>query len=384
MRGHRIKQLGAGGVTLMVVWLGIVVGLRPGTAQTAPTSPSTTSPITIAPASGRMLRVATKKIEPFVFLEPDGSLRGYSIDLWTEVARRLGATTTWVTTKSIDELLATVTSNNADVAIAGISMTPKREEVLDFSHPYFDSGLQVMVRNKGNRGALGVVWETVKSPAIWQPFLVLLIASVVIAHVMWLAERRHNPDFPRTYGKGMWESFWWSIVNVTTGGDAEKKVRRPLGRITAMLWMATGVFLVAYLTGSVTSAITVKELRSDITGISDLDGRRTVTVKGSTSAALLDQLGYGHDDVLLLDRPVYDRLRKGEIDAIVFDSPVLRYAERTIGRGQLRVVGPIAEADKYGIALPAGSVLREPIDRILLEMAKDGTNTRLMSKWFGA
>jgi polar amino acid transport system substrate-binding protein len=33
----------------------------------------------------------------------------------------------------------------ADVAIAGISITAKREQELDFSHAFFETGLQIMV-----------------------------------------------------------------------------------------------------------------------------------------------------------------------------------------------------------------------------------------------
>ena len=36
-------------------------------------------------------------------------------------------------------------SGNADVAVAAITTTPERDRVLDFSLPYFDSGLQIMV-----------------------------------------------------------------------------------------------------------------------------------------------------------------------------------------------------------------------------------------------
>ena len=65
--------------------------------------------------------------------------------MWAEVAGRLGLAYEWVEYETVGEILDAVQSGAADVAIAGISMTRDREAVVDFTHPYFDAGLQIMV-----------------------------------------------------------------------------------------------------------------------------------------------------------------------------------------------------------------------------------------------
>ena len=49
--------------------------------------------------------------------------------------------------------------------------------------------------------------------------------------------------------------------------------------------------------------------------------------------------------------------------------------------GQL--AGPAFQHESYGIALPSGSELVEPINLALLELREDGTYAQLYRKWFG-
>ena len=49
--------------------------------------------------------------------------------------------------------------------------------------------------------------------------------------------------------------------------------------------------------------------------------------------------------------------------------------------GQLS--GPTFQHENYGIALPSGSELVEPINQALLELREDGTYAQIYRKWFG-
>lgn len=326
------------------------------------------------------LRVVTKPIAPFVIVGSDGRRSGFSIDLWLEIGRRLGVETTWVDRAKVGEVLSAVEDGSVDVGIAAISMTAEREKSIDFTHPYYDAGISVLVRASSSQGPFSVLGETLFNWRLIQPFLVLLVAAIVIAHIMWLVERRGNPDFPDRYRTGIWEAIWWSLVNVFTGGDAEKTVRRPTARVIAILWMAIGIFLIAFLTASVASTLTVSKLRSDIKGVSDLAGRRVVSVAGTTPSAFLDRTGIAHRDVDRIELALAE-LEKGTADAVVFDEPVLRFAANA--RHNLALVGGIVDPDKYGIAVPTASPLRESINEVLLAMNTDGTLASLKSRWFG-
>src|SRR5215470_8958112 len=59
------------------------------------------------------LRVATGRQAPFV-IEENGSLSGFSIDLWQEIARRLGRDFVWVNVRTSNQQLAAVAGGQAD------------------------------------------------------------------------------------------------------------------------------------------------------------------------------------------------------------------------------------------------------------------------------
>lgn len=72
---------------------------------------------------------------------------GYDIDVANEVAKRLGLTCEFLPSQDFDTLLPTIAQGGkADIAIAGITIQPDREDIIDFSNPYYSSNLAVIVK----------------------------------------------------------------------------------------------------------------------------------------------------------------------------------------------------------------------------------------------
>lgn len=336
----------------------------------------------LAPAqaqSGDTLRVATKPLAPFVFTTGDAPT-GYSVDVWAEVAGRLGLAYEWVTYETVGEILDAVQSGAADVAIAGISMTRERETVVDFSHPYFDAGLQIMVP-AGSSFAFRQVLSHFLSPGMLSFVVIGLVAAAIMAHFIYFTERRHNPDFQRGYARGIWEAVWWLLTIVANGEYPDRPTRSTARRLMTIAFWLVGLLLVAQFTATVTSALTVQQLTSDIRGPEDLPGKGVATVAGSTAAAYLADIGVSSVGVPVIEE-AYALLTAGEVDAIVYDAPVLRYHTVSAGRGEVEVIEGVFKPEKYGIALPPGSELRESINEVLLEMYQDGTLSEIEERWF--
>lgn len=49
-------------------------------------------------------------------------------------------------TMDFNGIIPALQTGNVDIAIAGITITEEREEIVDFSDPYYDSGLRILVR----------------------------------------------------------------------------------------------------------------------------------------------------------------------------------------------------------------------------------------------
>jgi len=326
-----------------------------------------------------IVRVATKEIEPFVFIDQD-RFTGFSIDLWKEVAILAEMPYEFVEVGSVTDQLDAVKSGRADVAIAAISMTPEREEEFDFSYPYYRAGLQIMTAGKPP-GTFSRLLSFLFSSRFLLGLAGLMVILVVVGHIIWLVERKKNPDFPQGYWKGIWEGLWWAAVTVTTVGYGDKLVKDRWGRLLAIFWMFAGLFLIANFTAFVTAEATVTQLRTSITDIEDLPGKRVATVAGTTSAEFLQQQRIRFRAVETIDE-AYDLLDNDAVDAIVYDAPVLQYYVAMSNSTTFQLVGTPFKLDEYGIIMAPESAYEEKINKALLEIKVNGTYEELTAKWF--
>ncbi|MBN1635869.1 MAG: glutamine ABC transporter substrate-binding protein GlnH [Deltaproteobacteria bacterium] len=81
---------------------------------------------------------------PFEFKQ-EGKYVGFDIDLWDAIAKDLGLEYKLMP-MDFNGLIPALQTGNIDAAIAGMTIKSKREEVVDFAYPYYDSGLLLMVK----------------------------------------------------------------------------------------------------------------------------------------------------------------------------------------------------------------------------------------------
>ena len=328
------------------------------------------------------VRVGTKLIPPFVF-EQNGKYVGFSMDLWQEIADELNWKSELYGEETLELLLDSVSQGRTDIAIAGITINSERETKLDFSHSFFESGLQILVSSQ-NIYPWEAFFAFIFSPILWSTVLFLVIVTAIAAHIVWFFERKNNPAmFPEKYVKGIGEAFWWAVVTVVTVGYGDKTPVSVAGRILATIWMFTGVLLISYFTASVSSALTVQRLGTNITNVQDLQNQTIGTVTGSTANKFLDENTVSYLTLYDNINEAYKALEQGKIKAIVYDAPVLQYYSRVEGKGKVKVVGSVFAHQSYGIAVKINSPYREQINQALLKLKENGTYQQLYREWFG-
>ena len=98
----------------------------------------------IGTASAADLIVATDTaFVPFEFKEGDKYV-GFDIDLWDAIAKDIGASYE-LRPMDFAGIIPALQTGQVDVALAGITIKPERQEAIDFSDGYYDSGLLLMV-----------------------------------------------------------------------------------------------------------------------------------------------------------------------------------------------------------------------------------------------
>jgi polar amino acid transport system substrate-binding protein len=375
-------------VTIAIVTLATVLTVNSLDLAAVNAQPKPTPVITVTPSptptpiviSGKTLKVVTRLVTPFV-TEENGELGGFSIELWKNITQELDIKSDFKKTGNVTDLLNAVKSKQADLGISAISVTSQREQDFDFSQPIFDSGLQILVRSQGHQNSIGRLIESLFTPTFFQLLGIMLLIILIPAHIVWLVERKHKGGFLENsnYFPGIFKACWWAAGTLAT--QAEEMPKSPWGRVMAVIWMFISVVFIAYFTATVTTSLTVEQLQSNIKGPQDLAGKRVATIVGSTSANYLSQQKIEAKEFKQVDE-TFAALNNNDIDAVVFDAPILLYYAAHDGKGKVQVVGNIFRKESYAIALPNGSPYRKPINNALLSLQEKGTYQGIYDKWF--
>lgn len=93
--------------------------------------------------AGVILVSTDPEYPPQSFLDPEtNELAGFDVDVATEIATRLGVEVQFET-PSFDAVVAGGWSERWDMSVGSVTITPERQEVLDFTQPYYYTPAQM-------------------------------------------------------------------------------------------------------------------------------------------------------------------------------------------------------------------------------------------------
>jgi ABC-type amino acid transport substrate-binding protein len=341
---------------------------------------------TWADQSGKILKVGISPFAPFVMID-NGKPKGYAVDVWEKVAEELDLSYEFDISQGVSEKLKRLIGGKIDIAIGGITVTEKREEKVDFCHPHFQAGLDILipVEEHLNFGIIVASFFTRSKMVVFGIFLLMII---IFGHLIWLVERRNPRDqrlFRKRYWRGLLEGMYWAIVTASTVGYGDKVARTSLGRLLTCFIIVGSLPLFAFFIAELSSDITLNSIRGTIEGPEDLYGKRVGVVAGTTSEDFMDGI---LADVQVFDSidKAYQALEKGTLAAVVYDQPNLLYYANRVGQGRVAVVGKRFAHQEYGWALqqaPESAPRRETLNRVLLALQESGELERIHYKWFG-
>jgi polar amino acid transport system substrate-binding protein len=335
-----------------------------------------------APTKARKLIVGTKVAPPFAMKSSDGTWNGISIELWRAIAAELNYAYEFQELE-LKNLLEKIQDGSIDAAVAALTITTDREKLYDFTHSFYNTGLAIAIV-PGAGGDWVRVARRFVSWEFLQLIALLTFVLLILGFLVWLFEHKRNPDqFGGSRATGIFSGFWWAAVTMTTVGYGDKAPVTLGGRIVGILWMFTGIIAISSFIAAVTSAVTVNQLESSIRGPDDLIRARVGAVSDSTATTYLSGRRLKYSEYKTA-RDALQALVQGKLNAVVYDEPILRYLILTEIRGKAEVLPNTFERQDYGIALPAGSKLREPINRVLLKKISEPEWQEILARYLGA
>ncbi|XP_027510757.1 glutamate receptor ionotropic, NMDA 2A isoform X1 [Corapipo altera] len=300
-------------------------------------------------------------------------------------------------------MIGEVVYHRAVMAVGSLTINEERSEVVDFSVPFVETGISVMVSRSNGTVSPSAFLEPF-SASVWvMMFVMLLIVSAMAVFIFEyfspvgynrnLAQGRdpHGPSF--TIGKAVW-LLWGLVFNNSV------PVQNPKGttsKIMVSVWAFFAVIFLASYTANLAAFMIQEEFVDQVTGLSDKKFQRPhdysppfrfgTVPNGSTERNIRNNYPDMHLYMTKFNQKGVEdalvSLKTGKLDAFIYDAAVLNYKAGRDEGCKLVTIGSgyIFATTGYGIALQKGSPWKRQIDLALLQFVGDGEMEELETLW---
>ena len=201
-------------------------------------------------------------------------------------------------------MIGDLVNGEIDIAVAGMTMTSEREEVIDFVAPYFDqSGISIIIRKPVRPRSLFKFMEVLRVE-VW---LAILAALIVTALMLWFLDRfspysAQNNKEAHPYPCRIFtlkESFWFALTSFTPqgGGEAPKSLS---GRVLVAAYWLFVVLMLATFTANLAAFLTVERMQTTVQGLEELAQQSKINytvVKGSPYYEYFQNMASAEEDL---------------------------------------------------------------------------------------
>ncbi|XP_059056602.1 ionotropic receptor 25a [Achroia grisella] len=379
--------------------------------------------------------------EPMVNEDGQPLYEGYCIDLIAKLSETMNFEYEIVTPRggtfgmklsngSWDGIIGDLVRGETDIAVAALTMTAEREEVIDFVAPYFEqTGILIAIRKPIRKTSL-FKFMTVLRTEVW---LSIVGALVLTGFMIWLLDKyspysaRNDPaSYPYPCREfTLKESFWFALTSFTPqgGGEAPKALS---GRtLVAAYWLFV-VLMLATFTANLAAFLTVERMQTPVSSLEQLARQSRINytvVEGSTVHQYFINMKFAEDTLYRVwkeitlnatsdqsqyrvwDYPIREQYghillainatgpvpdAKTGFDqvndhtdadfAFIHDSAEIKY--EVTRNCNLTEVGEVFAEQPYALAVQQGSRLQEDLSRALLELQKERFLEQLASKYW--
>ena len=326
----------------------------------------------------RVWRVGVYEDPPYTMRGSDGQWRGLNVDLWKEIANELNLEYR-LGEASPDTILDDIEHDRLDLAISPFSLTIERERLVDFTHAFLIVETGIAVRRGDDEQRWLTIARALITPTALRLYAGITILVFLAGAILWLLERRRNPQFSGDALQGIGSGFWWSGVTTVAVGYGDKVPITFWGRMVALLWMAISLILVTAFTAFVTAKLAVSEF-GQVRGPASLHNAVVGTVEGSAVGELLRDQRLKHRVYPSVPK-AFEALEAGEISAVVYGSAILDYYAERDPKKNIEVLAQTFDRHALAFPLPNGSLLRAPVNDVLAHFLAQSAWRDLQDRW---
>ncbi len=327
------------------------------------------------------LQIAVYDSPPFGFAYEDGEIGGLMVEIWQSIAEDLDWSYDFHLT-DMDGLLNGLQSGQYDLALGAISITPKREKLVDFTHAVNPSGTGVAVAAHSSKSSFLKYWKPLLI-SLLELIGSLLIVLLISGTIVWWVEKRHNHHKQSEKNISRFaDGLWWSAVTMTTVGYGDKVPNSNIGKILGIVWIFTSIILLSLFTANASAILNNSTTESFIDSEEDLRRHVVGAAHKSSGEEFLIREHIPYQSFPNVEAAI-DAMLKGDIDCVVSNVPVLKYLNNSSYFEELIISSKLLLKNNMGIALPEESPIKETIDLILLEKISEARWQEAVYKYLG-
>eukprot|EP00063_Salmo_salar_P082284 XP_014057119.1 PREDICTED: glutamate receptor ionotropic, delta-2-like [Salmo salar] len=346
--------------------------------------------------------------------------KGFCIDILKRLAKIVGFTydlylvTNGKHGKKIDGvwngMIGEVVGQRADMAIGSLTINEERSEVVDFSVPFVETGISVMVSRSNGTVSPSAFLEPY-SPAVWVMMFVMCLTVVAVTVFIFeffspvgynrsLSSGKKAGGSTFTIGKSVW--LLWAIV--FNNSVPVENPRGTTSKIMVLVWAFFAVIFLASYTANLAAFLTITRIENSIQSLQDLSKQTELPYGTVLDSAVYEQVRSKAMNPFERD-PMYSQMwrminRTGGADnnveeskegirkvkygrfAFVWDAAVLEYMAINDEDCSFYTVGSNAPDRGYGFAMQHGSPYRDIFSQRILELQQNGDMDILKLKWW--
>ncbi|XP_027401694.1 glutamate receptor 1 isoform X6 [Bos indicus x Bos taurus] len=378
--------------------------------------------------------VTTILEDPYVMLKKNANqfegndrYEGYCVELAAEIAKHVGYSYRLEIvsdgkygardpdTKAWNGMVGELVYGRADVAVAPLTITLVREEVIDFSKPFMSLGISIMIK-KPQKSKPGVF--SFLDPLAYEIWMCIVFAYIGVSVVLFLVSRFspyewHSEEFEEGRDQttsdqsnefGIFNSLWFSLGAFMQQG-CDISPRSLSGRIVGGVWWFFTLIIISSYTANLAAFLTVERMVSPIESAEDL-AKQTEIAYGTLEAGSTKEFFRlcsvpGQRSKIAVFEKMWTYMKSAEPSVFVrtteegmirvrkskgkyaylLESTMNEYIEQRKPCDTMKVGGNL-DSKGYGIATPKGSALRGPVNLAVLKLSEQGVLDKLKSKWW--
>ncbi|ESO90626.1 hypothetical protein LOTGIDRAFT_163822 [Lottia gigantea] len=304
-------------------------------------------------------------------------------------------------TKEWNGMIGELIRHEAHLAVAPLTITADRERNVDFSKPFMNIGISIMIRqpDKQKPGVFSFM-----EPLSFQIWMCIIVAYVGVSVGLFLVSRFSPVEWKKTENGlesfrnefSLMNSFWFSMgALMFQGSDACP--RSISGRIIGGVWWFFVLITISSYTANLAAFLTIERMLTPIESADDLSKQTEIkygmitsgTTKEffknsavATYARMWNYMSTTPDVMVESIQEGIDKVRnsKGKY-AFLIESSNNDYVNNRKPCNTMKV-GPNLNSKGFGIATPRGSDMRDKITLAVLTLKEDGTLHTLHRRWW--